>query len=76
MGAGSTGFSLSLSRDLEQGVNDSSKEMMGFSPRSGQERTAVPMAMLGKLRRRKACRFPGFSLAILCDEIFSHLSGA
>lgn len=53
MGAG---FPLPFKQD------DSNQEMMDFSPRSGQERTALVMTMLGKLRRRKACVSPIWDL--------------
>lgn len=44
-------------------MDGSNQEMMDFSPRSGQERTALVMTMLGKLRR-KACVSPIWDLGL------------
>lgn len=46
-----------FSPPFEQRKRESKQEMMDFSPRSGQERTALVKTMLGKLRR-KACVSP------------------
>lgn len=61
---------LPFSRDREQNVDDSNQEMMYFSPRSGQERTALVMTMLGKLRRRKACGAPQFGILTCAQASF------
>lgn len=59
-----------LAETESKNVDDSNQEMMDFSPRSGQERTALVMTMLGKLRRRKACGAPQFGILTCAQASF------